>query len=623
MPTGPRRKSFRFNPPPLFTAGAIFGIGAALRLLFLFQIREIPFFSHLFSDSAIYHDLAAAIVRGDAAPSAHFMSPLYPYMLALLHVTLGGEFFWMRLLQSIAGACGAAGIYLLGRRWYGDGAGILSGLLAAICPLLVYYDNTILIESPLTLLVLLFLFILPAPRGKASAGRWLASGAAAGLLVLFRSSMIFPALLAAGVPALAGPSSRKGGAFLRTGALFLCGMALAIAPVTMQNYAREHSLVLVTAAGGLNFYAGNNARASGGFSLPEEVDLALDPNGHRYAEGQTGRRMTSPEVSQYWFDKAAAWIAGDPGAFLSLLWKKFLLFWSPSEADQLGLSVDFMRSTYRTLLDLPLPGFVPIAALAALGFSFGLRDRARRDATRLLLLFTAGYVAAVVLFFVSGRFRVPLLPALILPAGYGIAALAERISRRRWKEAAWGALPGLLLLAVSLAAAPRVEEDFSEEFNRLGLVAFEKRSYAEAQENFLRSLAYRERPRTRLNLANAYAAAQLTREADGQYQRVIEAAPHFALAYFNFGNYALQMNNPKQAYLLWLRAIKEDSTLAPAYRNIGLLFARAGKYGEAVRRLEQYLRWERDPAQAEAVRQDLERLRVMRDAEAAGNPGGG
>jgi 4-amino-4-deoxy-L-arabinose transferase-like glycosyltransferase len=107
----------------------------AVRVLYLWQIADAPFFGLRLGDAEAYHEWARRIAAGDWPGSGVFyQAPLYPYCLALIYSTVGESVAIVRLFQAMLGATscallGAAGIVLFGR------AGLAAGLALAIYPL--------------------------------------------------------------------------------------------------------------------------------------------------------------------------------------------------------------------------------------------------------------------------------------------------------------------------------------------------------------------------------------------------------------------------------------------------------------------------------------------------------
>lgn len=535
-------------------------------------------------------------------------------MIACVEGIIGESAFWVRVLQSMFGSISVVLIFLITDRLASRLAAISAGILAAVFSPFIYYDNMLLLESSQILLVILHLLWLLLALEKRKRAYWLLSGAALGCLIVFRSTHLLYAL-ALLVYLFWNARRNKQIALRRELIPCILVMLVTILPWTITNYQRENIFVPITSSSGFNFYAGNNDRAGGEYTMLTEVDILRDMNGHRFVERRIGRSMNSSEVSSYWFDQAFAWISVHPGDFLSLFLKKILLFWNQAELDQLGLSPAFIQQEYSTLLRLPLPNFFLITLLASAGIAFAYSEKRTRTFQRITLMFVFASMLSTALFFISSRFRLPIAPVLLIYSGIAIHEVVNAMRKKAWKKIGTALIAslamGLFMTTLNISISP----SFSEEYNRLGLLAFDSRDYSIAEKNFIQALDKKDNPRIRLNLANTYAAMHRLKEADSEYEAVIRSDPQNAIAYFNFGNFALQVNQPKQAYELWKKALRLDSTLAPAYRNIAVLYSQAGQLEVSKTYFEWYTRYESDPLQRSNALRDIENLRRLLEQE--------
>ena len=93
------------------------------------------------------------------------------------------------------------------------------------------------------------------------------------------------------------------------------GLALGLAPAAVRNAIVAHQFSLVSSHGGLNFYIGNNARASGFYQLVAGVAPTItgqEVDTRRVAERALGRSLSDAEVSGYFVDEASTWIRAAP-----------------------------------------------------------------------------------------------------------------------------------------------------------------------------------------------------------------------------------------------------------------------------------------------------------------------
>jgi tetratricopeptide (TPR) repeat protein len=123
-----------------------------------------------------------------------------------------------------------------------------------------------------------------------------------------------------------------------------------------------------------------------------------------------------------------------------LLCRKLLIFWNHYELPD-NHSYEHHRRLL-PILQLPLMTFGWLVPIAAAGFALTIfRWRELMG----LYLIGGGYAATVMLFFNFGRFRMPIVPILMVFAGAGLTGLAIAIARRK-------ALPIVVALAAAGAA---------------------------------------------------------------------------------------------------------------------------------------------------------------------------
>src|SRR6266700_3833284 len=76
---------------------AAFGV----RLLYLWQIRDAPFFDLRIGDAQAYHEWAKRIAAGDwLGQGVFYQAPLYPYFLAIVYRIFGDSILPVRLVQA-------------------------------------------------------------------------------------------------------------------------------------------------------------------------------------------------------------------------------------------------------------------------------------------------------------------------------------------------------------------------------------------------------------------------------------------------------------------------------------------------------------------------------------------
>jgi 4-amino-4-deoxy-L-arabinose transferase-like glycosyltransferase len=373
---------------------------------------EDPYLQLRLGDEGYYDEWARRIAAGSFLhPVPFFTSPLFAYWLAALY-HLGLDSLRAVLLANAAlGIAAVAFTWSAARRL----AGPVEALVAAT---MVALGRTVLVYASMpdkTALVLCLAALAMAAAAWAderpAVARWLAAGAAAGI-----AALAHPLLLVL-VPAVAVHVAVRCGVRmdLRSGAAYLAGVLLSIAPATIHNAVVGGELILICSNGGQNLYVGNHAgNLTGLYTAPpfsrgniarEEAEFHLE------AERRHGREMGAGEASSYWTAEALRQMSATPGLTVVRFLRK--VRWALGQQEVRDTrTYDFYAGRFATtrllLWDFGLP-----AVLGLLGAAAFFRDR------RLVLpiAFLALYTGALGVFFVFGRYRLPLLIPLSTLAG--------------------------------------------------------------------------------------------------------------------------------------------------------------------------------------------------------------
>jgi tetratricopeptide (TPR) repeat protein len=205
----------------------------------------------------------------------------------------------------------------------------------------------------------------------------------------------------------------------------------AIVPVTAKNYFIGHERVLVSKNGGICFYIGNCRDSTGTLSTPASM-LKIAPDYYQ---------MTPRERAGInWTGHAVKQIKADPVGYMGLLLRKSIMFWVGYEIPN---NINYyLARQFSGILRLPLLPFWFIAPLSLVGIGVSLKQWSRQA---LLLLFIFFYTLSVILFFVLSRFRLPLVPFLLIFAGYFIVWFFEKLKARDLKKISLSLIPLLLI----------------------------------------------------------------------------------------------------------------------------------------------------------------------------------
>ena len=365
---------------------------------------------------------------------AFYQSPLYAYFLGTLYALFGGETWSPRVVQAVLGSVSPLLVYAVGATLFSRTVGWLAGIgLALYGPIVleeITFSKTTLLV--VTALAAFLLYLWESPRGRTPGV--FAAGLLFGVTVVGVGQWL-PAFvaLAAWSPMMAAHLSAD--RRRRVALAFAAGGLVVILPLVVWNTVRGGGLMLTSGDAGLNFYTGNNERASGLPAKPiglRDVPQYEESDGRWLAERAVGRRLDPADVSRYWTDCGLAWIARHPDDWLALLGKKLLTLWNAFEIPD-NYHYAFMRARFLPLLR-PLPTFALVAPLALVGLAVPFWRR-RADVTALYIA-CGVYLMTVVLFYVRGRYRLPAVPFLMVFAAAAVERGFHAVAARRWRSVA-------------------------------------------------------------------------------------------------------------------------------------------------------------------------------------------
>ena len=607
------------NPPSaapmsrleLKAAGGLFLLGLAVRLVYLEHSQDNPFFSAPVVDAHSYVAQARQLVEVSWVGDKPFWQPpLYPYFLALIYAFSGDLFWTPRLIQFLLGAASCALVFGIGRQVFGTRVGLLAGAMACLYGPSIYFEGELLPTALAVFLNLLLLFVLLLPgRGW---GQALASGLVQGLAIV---AVPNAALLAPCACLWYWKSTERAvRSKLVWCLLFAAATSAVIGAVTARNWAVSGEFIPLSWNGGVNFYLGNH------LDYDRLVRIRPGPEWEALME----QPMAAGQVryaarSAYFYRQAGDWIASAPGDFVRLLgYKAFLL--ARGEEIKRNQDVYFAR-TYSWLMSVLLwkihhfafP-FGLLGPLAAVGLVLAWRHRPQAG---LLLLCIGAYSASLLLFFITGRYRLPLVPLLLLFVGYALIWLVQQGQARQWRPLGIGvAFVVLLGIAANAGLRPADPLADAEIHFDLGRVQARQGQYAAAVHSF--GTAVQLDPnylRARHNLGAALAALKRYDEAEAVYRQALAQAPddqglHLNLAalyratgrygqavehyrrilakkadaavFLSLGRVYKRMGATEQAQEAFAAALSGDQVRAQAANELGLIEVRQGELERAV-----------------------------------------
>ena len=536
------------------------------RLFALARLSASPFLLPSGGDMYFYNDWAQRILRGEADSAFAFYGlPGYAYLLAFLYKAFGYSPFIPGFLQAVLEGGTAVLIYQIALHCLGflaqppvathsptQKALVLNArLLAAIAALgwafFVPAQAYSIILMPTTWLVFVFWLIVwrltvkeTAPTGKEYFlfGLLIAVTAMSVATILF----LIPLLLAA---LFVRPGSDRSWRRILSGAAFLLlGALMGTSPAWIHNYVVARDPVFLSAHGGVNFWIGNNPEANGYPRFPPGLragQAAMLEDSITSAESAAGHSLKRAEVSAYWSGKAKDYIVHHFSQWLGLLLIKLRNFWSAFQYDDLSIITSLRES------GVILPGFYfgIVAALALPGMVIAWRlVPVTRWITAAILL----HMTAVLSVFITERYRLPIVPGLLVFAAFGLAVFWQNCLTREYRAA----LFYLALLGCSAASVSWPQRNpalWALDAYNSGLQAMEANDLSRAEE--------------KLAVAHAY-------------------VPNNAETNFALGNLRLAQNHRERAKTFYLEALRIEPEHKGAANNLGVIALDSGKFSEAL-----------------------------------------
>jgi tetratricopeptide (TPR) repeat protein len=588
-------------------------VAGLLRVGHWLQVRRQPFFGQLVMDSWEFDRWAVRIVQGDGlGRELFFQPPLYPYLLALIYLIAGHSYSAVYLLQILFGLAGIYALYRAGRLLFGESFGLAAAGLAALYSVFIFYDVQILKESLAVGLASFLLWALAAARDKGRAAAWLGAGLLSGLIALLRENMLIA------LPVLALLVLRKGDAWgrrLRNAAALVGGCLLVLLPVAVRNGIIGGAFLPTTFQGGVNFYIGNNPTANGWYQpiVPGKQTPEYERREPiRVARQETGRPLTPVQSSRYWLGKGLRWARENPGAFIGLLAKKIGMFWEWYERPD---TVDYYYVRSRSfVLGLPLVEFGAVSLLALAGL--WLRRRAWRT-TSPAWLFSLAWMASTVVFFLFSRYRVPVVPALLLFAAVPLVEFGRGLKTGFTSKRALAGTALLLVLAAPHLAGFQYRKDLTH-YN-LGVVYLRLGRLDEAERNYRAALAANPKDfLSCVNLGILASGRKDFRAALDWYLKAAEIQPDSDGVQVDLGSIYGILGDLVKAREHLDRALALNPENVEALHNKAVVAARQGAFDEALSLNRRSLELAPDWKPALVLKDKLEKRAAVKTPEPPG-----
>ena len=507
-------------------------------------------------DAYWHHLWAIDIAKGDfIGKEVFFRAPLYPYFLGIIYSIFGVNFIIPRIIQIIIGSINCVLIYKLACRLFNNKVGFIAAAISIFYGPFIYYECEYLMPVLIILFNYIALILLCKAIDKNKNIFWCLSGIFWGLSAITRPDILFFAVLLLGLIFLSFKSLKQ--------AIMLClGIAIIILPVTLRNYYVGGDFVPISTQGGINFYLGNNYNSNGKTAIALEGKMPsmgfyadnVMTSSVNIAEHEMGRKLKPSEVSNYWFKKGIDFIVKNPLNAAALFFKKMYYFTNAFEIES-NKSI-YTYKSFSTLLNtlvvynkgFSFP-FGVVAPFALIGIVISLMGKRDINIYINILYIIAG-LFSVVAFFVVSRFRIPIVPTLIIFAAYAIYWISDMIQKINAKRVALFILLFILFYSITNSWFMDVNKiNYARQY-MLFAVAYDKKGIKEGAEKY--------------------------------YKMSIAKDENNSFAYDNLGILYYNDRRYEQAFECFTMAAQTNDQIPEPHNNLGVLYAQSGQYLKAL-----------------------------------------
>ncbi len=561
-----------------------------IRLVYLVDIHDSPYFKFPVLDSFWYDAKAKDVLSGDLiASSGSFRMPLYIYFMAGCYQVFGHGYVAPLAVQAFLGALVCGLLYSIGARLFGALAGMVAGFGFAFYRMAIFSDGEILPTTILLLFVLVSVHFLLRGIENRRASNALAAGVFLGLAFLTRPDVLpFAVALLVVIFALLR---------LKAGVRFAAALWVPLVAFMLllgyRNYVAFGEFYILSPQGAVNLYIGNAEYADGKTPVAPPTrypyHIASEPSEDSIILGCTqaatesvGRELSDRELSSYYVRKTLGEIRNDFAGWSALIFRKIYYFLNTYERSDIKLIPRFIKR-HAGLLRLPL---VPYAAVMPLGIvGLGLSIIRHR---RLAWVVTAGFLAYAlnaIMFFVIWRYRLPAVPFLLILAGYAVAE-----AWRALRTGAYRALGLILIAAIGLGLISVskfwgvADEEYEVQYLvNEGALFMKAGKYEEATALYLQAIEMDpSNPSSYYFLGKAYATRGLISESKEMMDKAVALNPAYRpFAHVTLGVALANEGHLEAAVDQFEKALDADGGMGLAAYNLGTCLMNLGRNEEA------------------------------------------
>jgi len=583
----------------------IFLITFITRLIFILLMKNNAYsiITRYTVDSIYYHEWALKIAQGDwIGKEVFFLGPFYAYFLAIIYKIFGSNILTVQIIQTILSSLNAVFLYLITKKISNHRNAVIASIIYILSGILIFYTGALLyveVNIFLSLLLAYLLLGLAEPsREKSISGKLILSGIVMGLLVMVRPEFIL--LLIVLIPFFIIKVRPKR---ILQYIVFAFFALLTISTIPLRNYLVGKDFVPFTAHSGVNFYYGNNPQTDGTwrpvYPLQQTPDISIAQL--QYSSQRIEGKLVKPsEASKYWMQKGFSFIKENPWRHIKLLGRKLLLFFNSYEIP--NNYYFYQTRDDSSVLKISFFSFAIILPLAILGIALSLK---RWRDFYLVYSFVFIYLVSSLVFYVLSRLRAPVIPFLIIFAGFFIGEIFEKLKISKIKQVLI-----LIIIAIVLFGLTQINLINKHEFNMQGYVQKgniyqSMRDFTNAADAYNKAIAIQpDNAVIRYSLLQTYISMNRPTQANTELQAIINSIathPDYQVyAHLAQARFSIAQRDFQKAAAEFEQAVILNPYDAETHYLLGAVYITLGRNIQALKEIQKTL--ELDPNHPDAQR---------------------
>lgn len=569
------------------------------RMIYITEISSSsPYFHHPVVDAGAYYSAAVYINKtGDWLGEGHvfklrensripeslinperaywverpyWQPPFYFYWLAFIFKIFGPSIWAALSIQAVLAALSAVFLYSLCLYFFSHRTGLIVVILYALYGPLIYFTGELLVPALFIFLILLMFYYFLVAMETFRLRHWILFGMLFGIAMITRPTILVFLPVVIFWIIYAKRVEIRGSLITSTIVVMLAVVFLFPLATFIRNSSVTGENVMISTNSGINFYIGNNAAWKETYTIRPGYDW--NKLTHEPLQADASWTTSQKQQNNYFLNKGLDWMISNPGHFILHSLEKAYLHLHGYE---LIRNVDIYHlSQYSVLLSLLLwkvpffyfPfGVIAPFFLAGMFFLFGSRWKKYFPLTAFLIVMSA----VIILFFPTSRYRVQIIPFILMVSVYGLERLIQLFKSRKMQGAGLAGLTLIFMAALNLPGPVSIfhNPEFRAANHYLeGTVAYNEKNYEKAIHLFQKAVDIHPRHEDALtNIGLCYAFLGSDRRAGEFFLQAYHINPDFPKNIFNLGIYYQKTGQWEKALKTFQEYLKKELDLRLSY----------------------------------------------------------